>query len=100
MSIELITLIVMLATFAVAVFWLKLPAGVALMLAAITGALTAGEGIPIRHLVEGGFGFLEAIFIIATAMIFMKVMEATGVLGTINYHMIKALHRWPTLLLM
>ncbi|HOP08374.1 MAG TPA: TRAP transporter large permease [candidate division Zixibacteria bacterium] len=96
---ELMVLLVMLATFAVGVFWLKIPAGFSLMLASITGALAAGEGIPVRHLVEGGFGFMEAILIIATAMVFMKVMDGSGVLGTINYQMVKTLHRWPTLLL-
>jgi len=99
MSLEFVTLLVMLATFAVAVFALKLPSGVALMLGAVTGALTAGEGLPVRHLVEGGFGFLEAIMIIATAMIFMKVMAASGALGTINYYVIKTFYRWPTLLM-
>jgi gluconate:H+ symporter, GntP family len=99
MSSELITLLVMLATFALAVFAFKLPSGVALMLGGVTGALVGGEGLPVRHLVEGGFGFLDAIMIIATAMIFMKIMEASGTLGTINYYMIKWLHRYPTLLL-
>ena len=99
MSIELLILIVMLATFALGVFLLKLPAGVSLMLAAITGALTGGEGIPVRHLVEGSFGFLEAILIIATAMIFMKVVNATGALGTISYGMIKYFYRSRLLLM-
>ncbi|MCB2229646.1 TRAP transporter large permease subunit [bacterium] len=99
MSLELIILLAMLATFALGVFVLKVPAGVSLMAAAIVGALVGGEGLPVRHLVEGGFGFLEAILIIASAMIFMKVMDATGALGTINYALIKTLYRWPTLLL-
>lgn len=99
MSIELLILIVMLATFALSVFLLKLPAGVSLMLAAITGALTGGEGFPVRHLVEGSFGFLEAILIISTAMIFMKVVDATGALRTISYGMIKYLYRLPLLLM-
>ena len=98
MSYELIILLSMLAIFAIGVFWIKIPAGVSLMLAAVTGALVGGEGVPIRHLVEGGFGFLEAILIIATAMIFMKVVEATGALSTISYQMIKSLHKKPTLL--
>jgi len=89
----------MLATFALSVFLLKLPAGVSLMLAAITGALTGGEGFPVRHLVEGSFGFLEAILIISTAMIFMKVVDATGALRTISYGMIKYLYRLPMLLM-
>jgi len=99
MSIELLILIVMLATFALGVFLFKLPAGVSLMLAAVAGALTGGEGIPIRHLVEGSFGFLEAILIIATAMIFMKVVDATGALGTISYGMIKYFYRSRLLLM-
>ena len=89
----------MLATFALSVFLLKLPAGVSLMLAAVTGALTGGEGLPVRHLVEGSFGFLEAILIIATAMIFMKVVDATGALRTISYSMIKYLYRSPMILM-
>ncbi len=96
---EPIILIAMLAVFALGVFVLKVPAGVSLMFAAIVGAFLGGEGLPIRHLVEGGFGFLEAILIIATAMIFMKVVEATGALGTISYTMINTLHRFPTVLM-
>ncbi|MBN2226158.1 MAG: TRAP transporter large permease [candidate division Zixibacteria bacterium] len=99
MSLELVILFAMLAMFALGVFAFKLPAGISLMLAAVVGALVGGEGIPVRHLVEGGFGFLEAILIIATAMIFMKVVSATGALGTISYGMIKSLYRWPTLLM-
>ncbi len=96
---EWFVLIVMLAVFALGVFALKVPAGVSLMLAAVAGALAAGEGIPVRHLVEGGFGFLEAILIIASAMVFMKAIEAAGTLGTVNYYMIKWFHRSPSLLL-
>jgi gluconate:H+ symporter, GntP family len=99
MSIELIILICMLATFAVGVFFLKIPAGVSLMLAAIIGALVGGEGIPVRHLVEGGFGFLDAIMIISTAMIFMRIMEETGALAGISKGILKLFYRWPTLLI-
>jgi TRAP-type C4-dicarboxylate transport system permease large subunit len=99
MSFELILLILMLATFALSVFVMKMPAGVSLILASIIGALIAGEGIPVRHLVEGGFGFIEAILIIATAMIFMKVMEASGALAQISLGIIKTFHKSPTLLL-
>lgn len=99
MSFELIILIAMLATFALSVFALKMPAGVSLIIAAIIGALIDGQGIPVRHLVEGGFGFFEAILIIATAMIFMKVMEASGVLAQISLAIIKIFHKSPTLLM-
>ena len=99
MAPELILLLVMLAVFAVSVFWWKLPAGIALALASVAGALAAGDGIPVRHLMEGAFGYLDAVLIIATAMIFMKAIEASGALGTISAAMIRSLHRWPTLLM-
>ena len=99
MSIELIILLCMLATFALSVFVVKLPAGVSLMLAAIVGALVGGHGLPVRHLVEGGFGFLEAILIISTAMIFMKVMEYTGALTGISKGILKIFYKQPTLLI-
>ncbi len=98
MSIELIILLSMLATFAISVFAVKLPAGVSLMMAAVVGALVAGNGIPIRHLVEGGFGFLEAILIISTAMIFMKVMETSGALSGISKGILKIFYKRPTML--
>lgn len=99
MSIELIILLSMLATFAVTVFVIKVPAGVSLMLAAVVGALVGGQGFPVRHLVEGGFGFLEAILIISSAMIFMKVMEYTGALAGISKGILKIFYRRPTLLI-
>lgn len=99
MSFELIILLSMLSAFAIGIFLLKLPAGVSLAISAIIGGLVAGEGFPIRHLIEGGFGFFDPIMIIATAMIFMKSVEATGALRTISYYMIKSLYRYPTLMM-
>lgn len=98
MPIELIILLVMLSVFVVSVFFLKLPSGVGLALAAVSGALTAGEGFPIRHLVEGSMAFIDPIMIVVTAMIFMKIVEATGALASINYTLMKSLYRTPTLL--
>ncbi|MCF8346234.1 MAG: hypothetical protein K9G38_03410 [Bacteroidales bacterium] len=100
MSFELILLIIMLATFAVSVFLIKMPAGISLIMAAIVGALVDGNGIPVRHLVEGGFGFMEAIMIIATAMIFMKIMESIGVLAKISKWIIRTFYRQPFLLML
>lgn len=99
MSTEFLTLICMLAMFAASVFFLKMPPGVSLMFAAITGAFVGGEGLPVRHLVEGGFGFLEAILIISTAMIFMRTMEATGALAGISRKLLLLFYKRPTLLI-
>jgi GntP family gluconate:H+ symporter len=98
MPYELLILLAMLAVFALSVFLFKLPSGVALVLSAIVGALVGGEGVPLRHLVEGSFGYLDAILIIATAMIFMKVLDGSGALGTLGYLLMKSLYRWPTVL--
>lgn len=99
MALEFIILITMLLIFILSVFLFKLPSGIALCLSASIGAIIAGHYFPIRHLIEGSFGYLDAILIIATAMIFMKVVEATGALGTINYWIIKYFHKYPTLLM-
>ena len=63
-GIELLYFIVMLAVFVILLVLLKVPAGISLMVSAIVGALIAGFGIPIRHLVEGTFGFIDPIMTI------------------------------------
>lgn len=99
MAQEFIILLLMLSIFALSVFLFKLPSGVALGLSAAIGAIIGGHYFPVRHLIEGSFGYLDAILIIATAMIFMKVIEATGALGTLNYWIIKYFYRFPTILI-
>ena len=89
----------MLAMFVLGVIKLKLPAGVSLMLAGVVGALVGGEGLPLRHLVEGAFGFFEPILIIAVGMIFMELLKSRGVLASISVGSLKAFHRFPTLLI-
>ena len=98
MSTELLVLIVLIVTFVLGVFVFKLPSGVALSLSAVFGALAGGQGFPVRHLVEGSIAFLDPILIVFTAMIFMKVVNATGALASINYSIITRMHRFPTLL--
>jgi len=74
----------MLALFMAGAFWFKMPVGIAMILASIGGTLAAGEGVPVRHLFEGSMGFLDTMLVVATAMIFMKVVEATGALEHIG----------------
>lgn len=98
-SIELIYFLVMVGVFAFSVFKFKLPVGVSMVLAAISGTLISGFGIPIRHLVEGGFNYLNTILVIATAMIFMKVIQCSGMMDTVTRWIIERFHRHPSLLL-
>lgn len=99
MSHELIIFIVMLAIFMLGCFLAKLPVGVSMMLSAIGGCLVGGVGLPIRHLVEGTFSYIDTILVIATAMVFMKVVEKSGTLDALSTVIIKKFHKHPAILL-
>ncbi|MDD4159996.1 MAG: TRAP transporter large permease subunit [Synergistaceae bacterium] len=92
--------LLMIAIFAFGAFAWKLPIAVAMALSAIAGALAAGEGIPLRHLVEGEFGYLNTILVIATAMMYMKVILATGLLDSLSAWMIRRFRKYPVFLSM
>lgn len=90
---EAAVFLVMIALFAVLAMALKLPIGVSLGLSALAGALLGGEGLALRHLAEGSFGYFDTILIIASAMIFMKVLQASGILDTITALLLKTFYR-------
>jgi len=96
---EMWPILSMVVAFAAMTFVLKLPVSVSLVGAAILGALVGGEGVPLRHLVEGTLGYLDTLLIIATAMIFMRMIQATGLLDTIAHHLITRFERRPASLL-
>lgn len=83
----------MVGIFAVLAMVWKLPIGVSLALSALAGALLGGEGLALRHLVEGSFGYFETILIILSAMIFMKVLQASGILDSITAFLLKTFYR-------
>ena len=90
--------IAMVGSFAIGAFSLRLPIAVAMSLAAIVGALVSGSGVPLRHLVEGTFGYLDTILIIATAMIFMKTVQKIGLLEAVAAWVIRKFRTVPLLL--
>ncbi|SDK91102.1 TRAP transporter large permease subunit [Natronincola ferrireducens] len=96
---ELIIFILMVAAFMIGCFKLKLPVSLSLVISSILGLLVSGNGLSIRHLVEGTFGYIDAILIIATAMIFMKVVQESGALTAISNGIIKKFHKQPAILL-
>jgi TRAP-type C4-dicarboxylate transport system permease large subunit len=77
----------------------RVPIGLALALSALAGALVAGEGPSLRHLVEGAFGYLDTILIILMATIFIKVLEDAGILDTVTALLLKTFYRSRVLLL-
>lgn len=78
--------IVMIIGFFIAYWWgnkKKIPIGLYILFTAILGSLVAGEGIPIRHLVEGLFTFLDIVAIIITASIFIIIQRESGAMNII-----------------
>ncbi len=100
MSIELIVFLTMVASFILGCFLFKLPVSVSMMAASVLGALVGGEGVPVRHLAEGTFAYVDTVLVIATAMIFMKVIEHSGALDALSSLIIEKFHKKPALLLM
>ncbi|MCK4930686.1 MAG: TRAP transporter large permease subunit [Candidatus Aminicenantes bacterium] len=90
----------MVVIFAILAMGLKLPIGVSLVFSALAGALLGGEGLALRHLVEGSFGYFDTILIIVTAMIFMKVLQASGILDTITAILLKTFYKRKVTLLL
>ncbi|MDR1649832.1 MAG: TRAP transporter large permease subunit [Synergistaceae bacterium] len=88
----------MLAAFALGVFALKLPVALSMALSAAIGALLAGFGFPLRHLIEGMFGYLDTILIIATAMIFMNTVQSIGLMEAVAAWIIRRFRGSPFLL--
>lgn len=82
--------------FAAAAHW---PIGLALLSASIVGALLGGEGIALRHLVEGAFTYIDAMLIIVTAMVFMAAMRSSGALADIARQLVRMFGRHPVILL-
>ena len=81
--------------FVLSAMWWRLPIGISLIIASIAGALVSGEGIPIRHLVEGTFAYLDPILIISTAMIFMEALRSSGALSSISRLIIVRMYQRP-----
>lgn len=96
---ESLVFLVMAAAFVLAAALGKLPIGISLILAAVAGALAGGEGVPVRHLIEGSFGYFDVILIILTAILFMKVLQAIGTLDSLAAFFLRIFHRRKALLL-
>lgn len=99
MNLQLIIFLVMVGVFMLCCFLLKLPASIAMMLSAVAGALAYDQSFPIRHFVEGTFSYIDTMLIICTAMIFMKVIEASGALDALCSLIIRRFHKRPAILL-
>ena len=78
-----IILLVMVFVFVLALQLFKMSPELSMILSAFAGALTAGFGIPVRHIVEGTFTYLDIILTIVTATIFMNILEESKAMSYI-----------------
>lgn len=89
----------MVGVFAAGCFALKWPVSVSMLVASAAGALVGGVQDPVRHLVEGTFGYVDTILTIATAMMFMTGFRDSGALEALTAAVIKKFNKWPGVLM-
>src|SRR5690625_6897483 len=77
----------------------KTPIGLALLVASVLGTLLGGEGLGLRHIIEGGFMYLDAILIIVSAMALMGALRRSGALTDIARQLVSAFGHRPVILL-
>lgn len=99
MSQETLMLGLMLVVFLGLVTGLKWPVGLSLAATSIVVAVADGHGVPLRHLVEGMFGYLDVCLVLITAMIFMKVIEKNGLLDVLTSDLMVKFGRSPATML-
>ena len=99
MTTELMAFLVMVGVFLLGCFLCKLPVSLSMVLASVAGAIAGGQGLALRHLVEGMFAYVDTIMVIATAMIFMKVIQESGAVDAIASLIIQRFHKVPALML-
>jgi TRAP-type C4-dicarboxylate transport system permease large subunit len=97
---EWLVFVFMVAVFVLLAMAARAPIGLALALSALAGALFAGEGPSLRHLVEGAFGYFDTILIILTATVFIKVLEDAGILDTVTALLLRTFYRSRVMLLL
>jgi len=89
----------MLMVFGVLLVKANWPIGPALLVGAWLGAAVNGYVLPLRHLVEGAFSYLDPILVIATAMIFMRSLADAGAVTGIGRALERRFGRRPAILL-
>ncbi|HRW25782.1 MAG TPA: TRAP transporter large permease subunit, partial [Spirochaetia bacterium] len=99
MSHESLLFLLMLGAFAAGSFALRLPVSLSMMLASVAAMLASGNGLGVRHLVEGTFGYVDTMLVIATAMVFMRAVQESGALDAITGIVIRRFGRRPAALL-
>lgn len=76
-------------------FHQKIPVALLLFTACVIGALAGGYGVPLRHLIEGEFGYIYINLVILTGMILLQILKQSGSLNAISWDILVNFHRHP-----
>jgi len=76
----------------------KLSTEVAMLAAALGGALAGGFGLPARHIAEGAMTYLDINLIFITATLFMNILKDAGGIAFVVRGIIRRFHRSRALL--
>lgn len=96
---ELFLLVLMIALIVGLVLWVKLPVGLSLLATAAVMAVIGTRSFPLKQLVEGMFGYLDVCLLLVAAMIFLAMIERTGLLERLTRDLIVLCGRSPSALL-
>lgn len=77
----------------------RLSTELAMLAAALGGALVAGQGIPARHVAEGAATYLDINLIFFTATLFMNLLKESGGVVFVVRAILERFHRTRALLL-
>lgn len=93
---EVLLVLLMAASLFLLVVVVKWPVSLSLAATSLLLLLVAGDGrLHVDMLVEGMFGYLDVGVVLITAMIFMKIIEANGMLAELTRAIIVAFGRSP-----
>ena len=77
----------------------KLSTELAMLAAALAGAIAAGHWFPARHIAEGSITYLDINLIFISATLFMNILKESGGVAFVVRGIIKTFHKSRVLLL-
>ncbi len=79
--------------------WIKLSTELAMVVAALAGAIAGGHFFPARHIAEGAITYLDINLIFICATLFMNILKESGGIAFVVRSIIKTFHKSRALLL-
>ena len=79
--------------------WIKLSTELAMLAAAVAGAIAGGHFFPARHVAEGAITYLDINLIFISATLFMNILKESGGAAYAVRSIIKTFHKSRVLLL-